>query len=285
MNNIVTRFMLDELDIRGSIVQLSSAWQQIIAGRNYPAPVSALLGEMCAVSAIIAANLKQTGRLTFQLTGSGAISLLVIDCAEGLNLRGYARHEASNTSETALTELLGDGQLLMSLDMEGARQPYQSFVPIDGQTVAEVFEHYLAQSEQQPATLFLFANDEQAVGLFLQKLPGADMKDEDGWNRAAHLASTVKAEELLTLDAASVLSRLFAEEVVRVFEPLSVRNEYPADREKISAMLRSLGEAEVRRIVEEHGEVRIHDDLSNHEYHFTPEQALALFSLDKPTLH
>lgn len=284
MPNSVTRFLLEELDIRGAVVQLSSVWQAIVAGRHYPPAVQQILGQMCAVSAVIAANLKQAGRLTFQLSGHGPVSLMVIDCAEGLNLRGYARHDAMHSGEDSLGALLGDGRLLMSLDSENARQPYQSYVPIEGQSIAEVFEHYLAQSEQQPASLFLFADAEQAVGLFLQKLPGADLKDQDGWNRIAHLAATVKAEELLTLDAVALLSRLFAEETVRVFEPLPLRHDFPPDPEKIATMLRSLGEEEIRRILSEHGEVRIHDDLSNHEYHYTEEEALALFN-SKPTLH
>lgn len=283
MNNTVTRFLLEDLDIRGSVVQISNVWQHIIAGRDYPAAVEQMLGQMCAISAVIAANLKQSGRLTFQLSGPGPVSLLVVDCAEDLNLRAYARH--AELTDDSLTTLLGDGRLLMSLDMEGARQPYQSYVPIEGESIAAVFEHYLAQSEQQPASLFLFANAQHAVGLFLQKLPGADLKDEDGWNRIAHLAATVKADELIELDAPALLSRLFAEETVRVFEARAVRHDFPADREKISAMLRSLGEEEIRRIVAEHGEVRIHDDLSNHDYHFSPEEALSLFSSAMPTLH
>jgi molecular chaperone Hsp33 len=68
-------------------------------------------------------------------------------------------------------ELLGDGQLLLSLDMPSMREPYQSIVPLDGESIAEVFEHYLGQSVQLPARLFLAASAERAAGLFLQKLP------------------------------------------------------------------------------------------------------------------
>ncbi|PLK47557.1 Hsp33 family molecular chaperone HslO [Uliginosibacterium sp. TH139] len=285
MTNAVTRFMLDALDIRGAVVQLGSTWQQVCVGRHYPPAVQSLLGQMCAVTAVIAANLKQAARITFQLSGHGSVSLLVIDCNERLNLRGYARHEAAPVGPAGLQELLGDGRLLMSLDMEGARQPWQSYVPVEGESIAAVFEHYLAQSEQQPALLVLFANQEQATGLFLQKLPGADLKDADGWNRIVHLASTVKAEELMELSAEEVLLRLFFEEEVRMFEARPVTHDFPPDRDKIATMLRSLGHEEIERILAEHGEVRIHDDLSNHEYIFSSEEALALFSQGRPTLH
>jgi molecular chaperone Hsp33 len=285
VNDLVSKFMFDELDIRGALVRLGPAWQQIIADRNYAEPVTSILGQMCAISTVIATSLKQPARLTFQLSGHGPVSLMVIDCNESLNLRAYARAEAVPAAAMTLAELLGDGRLLMSLDSEGARQPYQSYVPIEGDSVAELFKHYLAQSEQQPAWLFLHANSEQAVGLFLQKLPDADLRDADGWNRITQLASTVKSSELYELSPAELLLRLFAEETVRLFDPSPVQHDFPPDREKIATMLRSLGRKSVEEILAEHGVIEIHDDLSNHSYRFTADEAYALFDSDKPTLH
>ena len=83
---------------------------------------------------------------------------------------------------------------MMSLDLPTAQQPYQSFVPLVGQTIAEIFQHFLEQSEQQPSRLFLAATEEGAACLFLQKLPDADHRDPDGWTRLCHLASTSFAE-------------------------------------------------------------------------------------------
>lgn len=285
MTDAVSRFLLEDLDIRGAIVQLGPVWQQITAGRHYPASVEAVLGEMCAITSIIATSLKQSARLTFQLSGHGPVSLLVIDCTEQLNLRAYARHDEAAADSNGFAQLVGDGQLLMSLDMASARQPYQSYVPISGNSVSELFEHYLEQSEQQPAHLYLIADQSQAVGLFLQKLPGADDKDADGWNRVTQLAATVKPEELRGLTPEILLSRIFAEETVRLFAPQAVTHDFPPDRTKIETMLRSLGREQLEEVLAEHGEVAIHDDLSNHDYRFSAEQIRALFEDDNPTLH
>jgi molecular chaperone Hsp33 len=78
----VRRFLFEGLDIRGAFVRLDEVWQQMQADRGYAPPVARLLGEMAAVTALIAAQLKQAGRLTFQLRGEGAVKLLVIDCDE-----------------------------------------------------------------------------------------------------------------------------------------------------------------------------------------------------------
>jgi len=276
----VRRFLLEDLDIRGAIVRLDDVWQALQAGRDYPSEVARLLGEMSAVSALIAANLKQHGRLTFQIQGHGAVRLLVVDCNEALNLRGFAGldEDAPLPAGADLSNLIGDGILQLTLDVAGMDQPYRSLVPLDGDSIAATFEHYLVQSEQQPAGLWLACDERAAAGLFLQKLPGADLRDEDGWSRVHQLAQTVRADELLGLPAEILLGRLFAEEKVRLFDARPVTHDFPPDRDKVIGMLRSLGEAEVRRIYAEHGELVVRDDLSNHDYRFEPDEIDALFA-------
>lgn len=280
-SSFIQGFLLDDLDIRGAVVKLHDVWETLQAGREYPAAAASLLGQMCAVSVAIAGNLKQRGRLTFQIQGSGPVPLLVVDCSEALNLRAMARITEDVPEHAMLHELIGDGRLQLALDTVSMRKPYTSLVPLEGDSIARSFEHYLAQSEQLPAALWLFATPDCASALFLQKLPGADERDADGWERALHLAHTVTQEELRTLSAADVLSRLFAEEQVRLFEPRAVVHDCPADRPRIEAMLLQLGESEVRSILEEQGEVRIHDELSNHEYRFDADDIAALFA-DEP---
>ncbi|WP_068639161.1 Hsp33 family molecular chaperone HslO [Thauera butanivorans] len=281
-SSYVQRFLLEELDIRGAVVRLTDVWQAMQAERGYPAAVARLLGEMAAVSVVITGNLKQPGRLTFQVSGHGPVSLLVVDCAETLNLRGYAKSEGA-PADGSLAELVGDGRLQLSLDIPGLDQPYQSLVPLEGDSIAEVFEHYLAQSEQQPAGLWLACGADAATALFVQKLPGADLKDLDGWSRVQQLAATVRGDELLGLDAADILRRLFAEENVRLFEARAVTHDWPADPDKVATMLLSLGEEEVRSLLAEHGEIVVHDDLSNHTYRFGAAEVDALFQAR--TLH
>jgi molecular chaperone Hsp33 len=250
--NRVRSFLFEQLDIRGAWVQLGPAWREMIAGRDYPEPVVELLGQLAGVATLITANLKQAGRLTFQLRGEGAVSLLVMDCDEQLRLRGMAR-SAPELSAGSLPALLGDGALTRTLDTAGMRQPYQSHVPLQGDSVAAVFEHYLTQSEQTPPRLWLAANHETAAGLFLQALPGADERDADGWNRVQILAGTVRAEELLGLGSIKLIDRLFPEEDVRVYDPRPVSYYCPYDPAKIYSMLRRVGQTACESILAEHG--------------------------------
>ena len=289
-DSTVRRFLFEHLDIRGAVVHLGDSWRQMQVDRNYPPTVAQLLGETAAVAALIAAQLKQPGRLTLQLRGNGPIQLLIMDCNEQLQLRGMARSKPV-VLPAPVPELLGihqGAQLMLSLDLPEARHPWQSFVPLVGDSIAAIFEHYLEQSEQQPSRLFVSAGPRVAACLFLQKMPEADARDADGWHRITQLAATVKPAELLELDAEALLGRLFHEDMashgVRVYDPLPVVYHCPEDWTKVRDVIRSLGRADAETILREHGEILIRDDICNHSYRFSAEDVAELFA-GGPTLH
>lgn len=286
MSDTFQRFIFEKLDVRGAIVQLETSWQGMQHGRAYARPVLEMLGQTTAVTTLIGSQLKTPGRLTFQLQGDGPVSLLVVDCDEQLRLRGMAK-AAPIVSQTTAADLIGGGRLLLTLQTNDSRKPYQSFVPLEGDSIAAIFENYLMQSEQQPTRLFLFADGDRACGLFLQKLPetpGNHEHDEDGWNRVQQLAATVRPDEF-SLPAEELLHRLFAEEDVRLFDAHPVAYHCPRDEEKVRGALLSLGRDEVQAILDEHGEIRVHDDICNHEYVFGEEVIEELFPTTPRRLH
>ena len=280
------RFLFDDLDIRGALVRLGPAWRAMIENRAYPAPVVQLLGEMSATTVLLSGQLKQPGRLTIQMRGSGPIALLVIDCNEALQIRGMAKC-AEQTQPNSGLQLLGQGQLQLSLETASMHEPYQSIVPLDGENIAEVFEHYLRQSDQMPARFFLAASSVAAAGLFLQKLPAAAERDLDGWARVEALAATVQDAELLSVPAEELLRRLFPEEIVRLFPARAVTHNCPENWEKVRSMLRALGPGEVYAALREQGEVVVKDDICNRDYRFDALAIDELFrdSPSPPTLH
>ncbi len=283
----VHRFLLEDLDIRGALVQLGPSWAAMNSRRSYAEPVRKLLGELAAVTAIIGSNLKAPGRLSFQLQGHGPVSMLVMDCNEKLQLRGMAKSVLSADADVhvkGIDELLGDGRLVLTLQPKTAETPYQSVVPLTGNTVAAVFEHFLEQSEQQPARLWLAATADTACGLFLQKLPNADILDPDGWDRIEALAATVRPEELL-LPPETLLTRLFGEESVRLYAPRQAVWHCPRDEEKVRNMLLSLGREEVEAMLADAEIIAVEDEICGHEYRFGAEIVDELFPPDGRLLH
>jgi molecular chaperone Hsp33 len=264
----VQRFLFEDLDIRGRLVCLTGAWQQMLDGRDYPQDVATLLGHTTALNVLLGANQKGAGRVTLQVQGSGPVKLLVSDCTPELRIRGMASFEKPQADPLDERSLLGDGRLSVTLEDMNSGQMYQSLVPLEGDTLEQIFEHYLAQSEQLTAWLRLYADGGALCGLLLEKLPQADSRDPDGWNRIIHLASTLRLDETRDAQPYDLLTRVFPEELMRVFRLYAVQYHCPYDEGKVKDMLRGLGRQEVESILAEQGEVVIRNEMCNHEYRF-----------------
>ena len=272
----VQRFLFEELEIRGRLVCLTRAWRQMVEGRDYPARIAQLLGHTAALGVLLGANQKGRRRVTLQVQGSGPVQMLVADCTSELKIRGMARHQGDLPPGTERS-LFGDGKLALTLEDGDSGQLYQSVVPLEGETLAEIFEHYLAQSEQFPAFLRLHADEEAVCGLLFEKLPGADARDTDGWNRVTQLAATLRLAETIDVQPYDILVRLFPEELLRVFRLYPVEYHCPYDVENVKRMLRGLGREELESILDEQGEVRIRNEMCNHEYSFDRSAVEAMF--------
>ena len=274
----VQRFLFENLDIRGRLVCLTGAWRRMTEGRGYPARIVELLGQSTALAALLGANQKEDGRVTLQLQGSGPVNLLVADCAAGMKIRGMAQHAADAPAAPDAAALFGDGKLAVTLEDGRTGQIYQSIVPLEGDTLAAIFEHYLAQSEQLTSFLRLYASGEAVCGLLLEKLPGADARDPDGWNRMNHLAATLTLGETIDAQPYELLVKLFPEELLRVFRLDPVEYHCPFNVQKVERVLQGLGREEVESILAEQGEVVIKNEMCNHEYRFDRAAVETLFA-------
>jgi molecular chaperone Hsp33 len=251
----------------------------MLDGRGYPEDITALLGHTTALNVLLGANQKGAGRVTLQVQGSGPVKLLVADCTADLKIRGMASYNAFSQKSISERNLLGDGRLAVTLEDVKSGHVYQSLVPLEGETLEQIFEHYLSQSEQLHAFLRLYADRGALCGLLLEKLPGADSRDPDGWNRVKHLASTLTLDETRDAQPYDLLTRVFPEELMRVFRLYSVEYHCPYDERKVKDMLRGLGRAEVEAILAEQGEVVIRNEMCNHEYRFDARAIAELFAV------
>ena len=270
----VQRFLFENLDIRGRLVCLTAAWRRMNEGRGYPAAIAELLGHSTALAAILGANQKDAGRVTLQVQGSGPLKLLIAECSFGMKIRGMAQYGELGAGEK---NPFGYGKLAVTLEEGRSGQVYQSIVPLEGGCLAEIFEHYLAQSAQLSAFLRLYTGTGAVCGLLLEKLPGADARDSDGWTRVTQLAASLALAQTVDAQPYDLLVRLFPEELLRVFRLNPVEYHCPYDVENVKRVLRGLGRAEVESILEEKGEVVIRNEMCNHEYRFDRAAVEALF--------
>ncbi|MEO1767140.1 Hsp33 family molecular chaperone HslO [Thiobacter aerophilum] len=275
-NDTLQRFLFEAAAVRGELVRLDATWRAVLARHDYPPGVARVLGEMMAACALLAATLKFRGAVVMQIQGGGPLRLAVVECTAGLALRATAKWEGEATGNFA--ELVGTGRFAITLDPRDGGASYQGIVAVEGGSVGEALEHYMARSEQLPTRLILTADGERCGGLLLQKLPGRLSQDADAWNRLTQLADTLSPRELLGLPFHDILHRLFHEEDVRVFENEPVHFACSCSRARVADMLRLLGPGEVRAIIEEQGQVEVTCEFCNQRYVFDAVDAEQLFS-------
>ena len=281
MSNQRTRFILDQLPLRGVHVNLEQVWQHIVGQKNYPAPIARALGELVAAGALLAANLKFDGTFILQVQGTGVLKLLVAEATSEQTCRGTARFDDSIeiADDTSLQDLMGEqGQFVLTLQPRQGEM-WQGIVGLQGTSIAQMLANYLAQSEQLDSDLILAADDKQAVGMMVQRLAGQDMARED-WQYVESLLQTVNQDELLHTTANTLLYRLFHEQEVRVFEPEHLEFACTCSHEKVGNMLLLLGGQEVGQILLEQGSVEIACDFCQQKYVFDEDDVKTLFGSD-----
>jgi molecular chaperone Hsp33 len=306
------KFLFDGLPVRGMLVQLTDVWQEVLKRREangdtgaYPEPVRHLLGEMTAAAVLMQSNIKFNGALVMQIFGDGPLKLAVVEVQPNLSLRATAKVVGTLGEASTLPEMVNvnnEGRCAITLDPQTkmpGQQPYQGVVPLfDDQRnklhkFSDVLQHYMLQSEQLDTTLVLAANDTTAAGLLIQRLPikgegnlaaKATLKDEDeigrneDYNRISILASSLTSDELLNLDVETILRRLFWEEKLVRFEPLTPSFACSCSRERVSNMIRSLGTEEVESILAERGDVEVGCDFCGEQYRYDAVDAAQIFT-------
>ena len=310
------KFLFEGLPVRGILVQLTDVWQEILKRRAenldtgaYPEPVRHLLGEMTAAAVLMQSNIKFNGALVMQIFGDGPLKLAVVEVQPNLNVRATAKVVGDLDGAQTLSTMVNvknEGRCAITLDpltkLPG-QQPYQGVVPLFDDRrnkldkFSEVLQHYMLQSEQLDTTLVLAADDKTAAGLLIQRLPikgegnlaaKASMADEDeigrneDYNRISILAASLKNEELLQLDADTILRRLFWEEKLIRLETLAPSFACSCSRDRVSNMIRSLGADEVGSILSERNDVEVGCDFCGQQYRFDAVDAAQIFtSADK----
>ncbi|HRD99515.1 MAG TPA: Hsp33 family molecular chaperone HslO [Rubrivivax sp.] len=292
----LTRFIFEGLPVRGMLVRLTGAWQEVLRRRSalgpHPPEVRHLLGEMCAAGVMMQASIRFKGALVLQIHGDGPVRLAVVEVQPDLALRATAKVVGEVAAGADLAGMLnqhGKGRCAITLDphdRQPGQPPYQGIVPLHGdrreplQQVQQVLEHYMLQSEQLDTRLVLAANDELAAGLLIQRLPvqgegnlaGRRNEDDIGlsedFNRIAMLAATLTHDELLGLGRDQILHRLFWQETIRCFDPLAPRFVCRCSRERVRGMLRGLGREESDSLIHERGQVEVGCDFCGEQYRF-----------------
>lgn len=233
----VLGFTIPAQHARGRVVRLEAVLDEVLSAHAYPPPITRLLAEALALTALAGSLLKDDGsQATMQAqTEAGPVKLLVCDF-RGDELRGYVDFDAEKLAalgaNPSLEALFGKGYLGLTFDLANGNGRYQGIVPLEGASLAQAVEGYFTQSEQVPTLIRLAietrADHCRAGALLVQHLPEGEEGrerlhtrfDHPEWEHVAALAGSLRHEELLdpALSLDAIVWRLFHEEdEVRIF--------------------------------------------------------------------
>ncbi len=288
-DDLVAPFQIEGEPVRGRIVRLGQAVDEILAAHAYPEPVANLLGEACALAALVGSNLKFDGRLIVQAQGDGPVRYVVCDYDTSGALRGYCRYDEARVAEAAqgfarpgAKTLLGGGVFIMTVDQGPDMDRYQGVTAIEGETLALCAEQYFAQSEQTPTRVRLAVGQSdlgagahwRAGGMLIQNIAEDDARGStaEAWNRTQAFFETIGEDELIdpTISAETLLFRLFHEDGVRVFAPKPLAAFCRCSQERIETVLASFGPEERAEMVEDDGKIRVTCEYCSRVYAVDP---------------
>ncbi len=281
-HDIVMPFVFESLQVRGAIIQLQGTWQRMQLGHHYDLPVLHTLGHSAAASALIAQSLKFDGSITLQISGDGPLAMLVMQCTSTLELRGMA-NAAPLAEPVDFPNLVKKARCAITVDAGVMERPYQGIVEVRGNSLADSIENYYARSAQIPSRLALVSDTFCCGGILLQQMPGAKHPSTDDWQRLGLLASTLRLADISKGIGPALLTRLFAEDDLRVFHSRSAVFRCRCTRRRAESVLRLLGEAEIRSVLAEQGKVEITCEYCGQRRLFDAVDVDALFAAAVPT--
>ncbi len=288
-DDLVAPFQIEGEPVRGRVVRLGPAIHEILSGHAYPEPVANLLGEACALAALVGSSLKFDGRLIVQAQGDGPVRYVVADYDTSGSLRGYCRFDEEEVARLSTgfarpgaKSLLGGGVFVMTIDQGPDMDRYQGVTAIEGETLALCAEQYFAQSEQTPTRVRLAVGQAdagqgpkwRAGGMLIQNIAEDDARGstEEAWNRSQAFFETIGEDELVdpTISAETLLFRLFHEDGVRLFEAKPLQAFCRCSEDRISTVLRSFGPDERAEMVEDDGKIHVTCEYCSKVYDVDP---------------
>ncbi len=286
MSDLRQRFYIEESPVRGEVVHLEEALQTILAQRDYAPAVQVLLGEMLSATALLASTLKIQGRISLQIQAQGSFKWAMAECNHLGEVRALADFEedprfAEGESSATVLAALVKPVLFINIEPEFGER-YQGIVPLDRPSLAGCLMQYYDLSAQIPTRIVLASTAQAAGGLLIQLLPRNNEEeqrkiDEDIWPRLTILTETLKANELIQLDAQEILYRLYNEEEVRLPEVEQLQFACTCSKEKCANALQQIGIDAVRETLEVQNPITMDCQFCNTRYTFSAEQALSLF--------
>ncbi len=277
----VLRFLFDNHGVRGEIVSLNKACADLMH-EDYAPCVKATMMELAAAAILFAATLKDGSEVMLQLQGgkNAPLKYALVNVRDDLSFYGSAKiKDGYNiTEQTSFKDLVGDDGILALSVFPVSGEKWQGIVAIDSESVCATLENYFKNSQQLPSRFFIYSDplNLKCTGMMLQIIP--EIKNNlESLEHLSILSSTLTADESLNLDNKEILSRLFANEEIRVFPEHKVAFKCICSKERCLKSLMSLKHDELKEIAADPKGIDMTCQHCGNNYHFSHDELQKLF--------
>ena len=252
--------------------------------RHYTWPTaSAALGRAMTAGVMMGGMLKGEEKLTIKIEGGGPIGSILVDSNAKGEVRGYVTHpqthfDLNEQGKLDVRKAVGTDGLLTVVKDIGLRDYFSGQVPLVSGELGEDFTYYFVTSEQVPSLVGggVLVNPDNSIlaagGFIIQLMPGTS---EDTISKIEKRLSTITPVSKMIqsgMTPEEILTEILGEGNVNILEKMDVQFSCQCSRERIANALISLGQAEIRDIIETEGQAEAHCHFCNQTYQFSKEE-------------
>lgn len=250
---------------------------------------SAALGRLLTAGAMMGIMMKgEKDLLTLQIKAGGPLHGITVTADSKGNVKGFVGNPKVMLPPNAKGKLdvagaVGVGLLNVIKDM-GLKEPYVGQVALQTGEIAEDITYYFATSEQVPSSVglgVLMNRDntvKQAGGFIIQLMPFTDEKVIDGLEKK--LASVTSVTSMLDagMTPEDILQDILGEFDLEIVEKAETRFACNCSRERVAKALVSIGEKEIKEMIDEGKPIEMKCHFCNTSYMFSVKELKELLT-------
>ncbi|SKC43422.1 Hsp33 family molecular chaperone HslO [Maledivibacter halophilus] len=290
MKNYIVRALAANKNIRAFAAITTDMVEKARKTHQTTPVATAALGRTMTAASIMGYMLKgNNDTLTLQIRGVNKIKSIVAVA----NSKGYVKSYISNPyidvslNDKGKLDVGGaigkNGKLIVVKDM-GLKEPYVGQSNLITGEIAEDIAAYYMYSEQQPSVVSLgvLLNSDSSVkasgGIIIQPLPDVDEEVLDKLEKSIKDIKPISSMVAKGMTGENILEEVLKNFEVEIIEKGEIDFQCDCSRGKIEKALISIGEKDLRSIIEEDGKAEIQCHFCNEKYLFDKNQLIELLN-------
>lgn len=288
MKDYVIRAIDEKGTIRVFVASTTNLVEEAKKTHNTMPTGTAALGRTLTAASIMGTMMKnEKESISIQFRGDGPIkNIAVVSNSKG-EVKGYLGDPTvdlplkSNGKLDVGGAVGRNGRVIVIKDF-GLKDPYIGQSSIVSGEIAEDLTYYFANSEQQPSAVNLGVlvdrdlSVKAAGGYIVQLLPGTLDEDIDKLEECIKNSEPISTLIDKGLTPEEILENVFGKFNMNILDRKEVSFKCNCSRDKIETTLRSLGEKEIKSMIEEDGKAEVICHFCNEKYNFSKEDLKSL---------